>query len=94
MRIRRLAAFGLIVVALALAPALGFAASDLSASPIGKHHAGRVHHQPDRAWRTVPSTPAPAASAPVLQPVERLSGVESAVSLPVVVRLPFIPPRG
>ena len=91
MRISRLV-LGLIV--LALAPALGFAASDLSASPIGKHHAGRVHHQPDRPWRTVPSTPAPAASTPVLQRVERLSAVESAVTLPVVVRLPFIPPRG
>ena len=94
MLISRLVALGLIVLALALAPAIGFAASDLSASPIGKHHTGRVHHQPDRAWRTVPSTPAPADSAPLLQHVERLSAVESAVTLPVVVRVPFIPPRG
>ena len=94
MRTSRLVAFGLVVVALALAPALGFAASDLSASPIGKHHTGRVHHQPDRAWRTVPSTPAPAASRPVLRRVERVSAGDSAVTLPVVVRLPFIPPRG
>ena len=93
MRLSRLV-LGLVVVALALAPAFGFAASDLSASPIGKHHTGRVHHQPDRAWRTVPSTPGHLASAPVLQRVERLSTVESAITLPLVVRLPFIPPRG
>ena len=93
MRISRLV-LSLVVVGLALAPALGFAASDLSASPIGKHHTGRVHHQPDRVWRTVPSTPAPADSTPALQRVERLSAVDSAVTLPVVVRLPFIPPRG
>ncbi|HTO12008.1 MAG TPA: hypothetical protein VMQ51_10575 [Candidatus Binatia bacterium] len=84
---------GLVVAALALAPAVGFAASDLSASPIGKHHS-RVHQQPDRGWRTVPSTPAPSATVPVVARVERVSAVEAAVALPLVVRLPFIPPRG
>ena len=85
--------FGLVVVALALAPAVGFAASDLSASPIGKH-ASRLHHQTDRGWRTVPSTGAPAAHAPAVTRVERVRAVETAVAVPLVVRLPFIPPRG
>jgi hypothetical protein len=93
MRMSRLV-LGLLVAALALAPALGFAGSDLSASPAGKHHTGRVHHQPDRTWRTVPSAPAPPAAAPAVPRAKRLSAVEAAVPLPLVVRLPFVPPRG
>jgi hypothetical protein len=86
---------GLVVVALALAPVVGFASSDLSASPAGKHHTGRLHHQPERAWRTVPSTPASAAHVPAaVTGVERVRAVETAVTLPVVLRVPFIPPRG
>jgi hypothetical protein len=85
---------GLIVAVLALAPASGFAASDLSASPAGKHHSGRVHHQPDRGWRTVPSTPAPGATVAAIPRVERLAVVDTSVAVPLVVRVPFIPPRG
>jgi hypothetical protein len=84
---------GLIVAALALAPAVGFAASDLSASPAGKHHA-RLHHQPQRAWRTVPSTPPLVAAVPAVTRGGRVSRVETAVTLPLVVRIPFVPPRG
>jgi hypothetical protein len=93
MRVSRIV-LGLVVAALALAPAVGFAASDLSASPVGKHHGARVHHQPDRAWRTVPGTPPRAAAAPVLTRVERASATEPGVTLPPVVRVPFVPPRG
>jgi len=84
----------LLIVVLAFAPAIGFAASDLSASPAGKHHSGRVHHQPDRGWRTVPSTAAPAATVAAIPPVERLSVVETFTAVPLVVRVPFVPPRG
>ena len=84
----------LLIVVLALAPAIGFAASDLSASPASKQHSGRVHHQPDRGWRTVPSTPAPAVTAAAVPRVERFSVAETFVALPVVVRVPFVPPRG
>ena len=82
----------LLILALTLAPAIGFAASNLSASPAGKHHGSRVHHQPDRAWRTVPATPALAAASAV-SGTARVSGVETALVLPLVARVPFVPPR-
>ncbi len=73
----------LLIATLGLAPAIGFAASD-----------GRVHHQPERGWRTVPSTPAAPAMPGAVPLVERLDGTETALALPLVVRVPFIPPRG
>lgn len=84
----------LLIITLALAPAVGFASSDLSASPAGKHHGARLHHQPDRAWRTTPSTLAAPATAPAVTGVTRLGAVEAALVLPLVVRVPFVPPRG
>jgi len=84
----------LLVIALALGPAFGFAASDLSASPTGKHHHGRLHHQPDRAWRTMPSTLVPAATLPAVTRTEWVGALASPVSIPLVVRVPFVPPRG
>jgi len=83
----------LLVLALALAPAVGFAASDLSASPASKHHGGRVHHQPDRTWRTVPATPTLSAAAPAVSGTARVSALETALALPLVARVPFVPPR-
>ena len=93
MRLSRIV-LGLVVAALALAPAVGFAASDLSASPIGKHHTSRLHHPTDRGWRSVPGNPVPPAPAPTVTRAGRVSALETAVTLPLVVRLPFIPPRG
>jgi hypothetical protein len=83
----------LLILALALAPAVGFAGSDLSASPAGKHHSGRVHHQPDRAWRTVPATPASAATAPAVTATGPAGAVEALPVLPLVTRVVFVPPR-
>ena len=83
----------LLILALALAPAVGFAGSDLSASPAGKHHSGRVHHQPDRVWRTVPATPAPVATAPAVTATGRAGALEPLPALPLVARAVFVPPR-
>lgn len=83
----------LLILVLALAPAVGFAGSELSASPAGKHHSGRVHHQPDRAWRTVPATPVPAATAPAVTAIGRAGAVEPRPALPLVARVVFVPPR-
>jgi hypothetical protein len=83
----------LLILALALAPAIGFAGSELSASPAGKHHGGRVHHQPERGWRTVPATPAPAATAPSVTATGRAAAVETLPALPLVARVVFVPPR-
>jgi len=84
----------LLILALTLAPAVGFAATDLSASPVGKHHAGRLHHQPDRGWRSVPSTLTPPPVVPDVMDAEAVSPVETMLAVPLVVRAPFIPPRG
>ena len=93
MTLRRTVAF-VLLVALALVPALGLAADDLSASPIGKHHGARLHHQPDRLWRTVPTTLETATITPVMAPVERLATFDAALTVPLVVSVPFVPPRG
>ena len=84
----------MVMVALALVPALGFAASDLSATPTGKQHHGRLHQQPDRAWRTMPSTLVPLTTLPAVTRMEPVGALESPASIPLVVRVPFVPPRG
>jgi hypothetical protein len=83
-----------LIAALALAPAVGYAASDLSASPAGKHHGGRLHHQPNRAWRSTPTTLTAVSAAPAVVEVARVTAVEHSLALPLVVRVPFVPPRG
>jgi hypothetical protein len=83
-----------LLVALALVPALGLAGDDLSAPPIGKHHEARLHHPPDSVWRTVPTTLEQSAFAPAVAPAERLKPVDVAIALPLVVSVPFVPPRG
>jgi len=83
----------LMVLALLLVPALGLAADDLSASPAGKHHAGRLHHQPDRAWRSMPTTPAPVVSIPALTGAQAVRLPETSLAAPLLVRAPFVPPR-
>jgi hypothetical protein len=83
-----------LIAALALAPAVGYAASDLSASPAGKHHGGRLHHQPNRAWRSTPTTLTAASAAPAVAEIARVTAVEISLALPLVVRVPFVPPRG
>ena len=84
----------LVIISLALVPALGFAADDLSATPIGKHHAGRLHHQPERGWRTAPSALPSPPSIPTVSPLAGLSLLDTRLALPLLVRLPFVPPRG
>jgi hypothetical protein len=83
----------LLVLALLLVPALGLAADDLSAPPAGKHHTGRVHHQPDRVWRSTPSTLAPAVSIPAATRAEGITLAETILAAPLLVRAPFVPPR-
>ena len=83
-----------LLVSLALVPALGLAGDDLSAPPISKHHCARLRHPPDRMWRTVPTTLERSTFAPAVAPAERLKPVEVEVALPLVVSVPFVPPRG
>ena len=84
----------LLIGVLALAPAVGFAVSDLSATPVGKHDGGRLHHPPDHGWRTVPSTLTPPPVVPDVTDAEAVGLLETMPAIQLVVRAPFIPPRG
>jgi len=84
---------GVVLLLLVLLPALSVAVDDLSASPGARHETG-VRQQPSRGWRTLPSAierPAHVPRATLLQTIEV---PEPASLLPLLVRTPFVPPRG
>jgi hypothetical protein len=83
----------LLLLVLALVPALGLAADDLSAPLVSKHQHVRLQHQPQRAWRTTPTTLTVPPPTPVLTARARLITLDAPVAVPVVVHLPFVPPR-
>ncbi|HXD98497.1 MAG TPA: hypothetical protein VN646_18245 [Candidatus Acidoferrum sp.] len=84
---------GIVLLSLVLLPALSVAVDDLSASPGARHEAG-MRHQPTRGWRTLPS----AVGRPVyVPPATRLQTIEvrePEYTPPLLVRTPFVPPRG
>jgi hypothetical protein len=83
---------GVVLLLLVLLPALSVAVDDLSASPGARHET--VRQQPSRGWRTLPSAierPAHVPRATLLQTIEV---PEPAPLLPLLVRTPFVPPRG
>jgi hypothetical protein len=75
-----------VLLALAVTPALALAGDGLSASP-------GLHHQPSRASRA----PAGATAAPAFRPdvvgVALVSAGEPPRAASPLVRLPFVPPR-
>ena len=84
---------GVVLLLLVLLPALSVAVDDLSASPGARHEAG-MRQQPSRGWRTLPSAierPAHVPRATLLQVIEV---PEPESLLPLLVRTPFVPPRG
>jgi hypothetical protein len=90
---RRAVAFVVLVV-LVLVPLLGIAADDLSGSGRAAARETGLRHQPPRPWRTIPA----ALESPVAMPRMVLLGTLEAselASVPqVVIRPPFVPPRG
>jgi hypothetical protein len=84
----------LLVLALALVPALGLAGDDLSASPFAKGQHAQLQHRPERSWRTVVTTFETSSFAPAAAPVRPLHMVDATLALPLVVTIPFVPPRG
>jgi hypothetical protein len=83
-----------VLLSLVLGPALGVAADDLSASAGTRHHAG-LRHQVTRGWRTTPGTVAPPPRVPRTAPRQALVEIrEPCRRLPLLVRTPFVPPRG
>jgi hypothetical protein len=81
---------GVVMLLLILLPALSIAADDLSAS---RHESG-MRQQPTRGWRTLPSAIERPAHVPraTLQQVVEVSEPESLLLL--LIRTPFVPPRG
>jgi hypothetical protein len=83
-----------VLLSLVLGPALGVAAEDLSASAGTRHDAG-LRHQVTRGWRTMPGTVEPPPDVPRTIPRQALDEIrEPACRLPLLVRTPFVPPRG
>lgn len=80
------------LLSLAVVPVVGFACDDLSAAPMAKHH--HTERPSHRTWRTVPGTLTAEADAPSLVPSERLTVLDPALAVPLLVHVPFVPPRG
>jgi hypothetical protein len=83
-----------VLLSLVLGPTLGVAADDLSASAGTRHHVG-LRHQVTRGWRTMPGTVEPPSYVP--RPAPRQARVEirePCRRLPLLIRTPFVPPRG
>jgi hypothetical protein len=82
------------LLTLVLVPLLGVAADDLSASGHGPHREAGLRHQPSRGWRTVQAAVDRFADVPpaVLRAPLEAPPLERPVLL--LVRTPFVPPRG
>lgn len=86
----------LLIVFLVLTQFLGFATGDFALQLWSKHprHASAQH---DESPRTVvklpPATVGLASAAPVLAVIAAVTVPEEVLSLPVVSRPPFVPPR-
>lgn len=79
-----------VLLALVLTPVLGLAADDLS----GAARATGLRHQPSGAWRTVPGAVEPYVAMPRIVALATLEVWEPAHAQPLVIRMPFVPPRG
>jgi hypothetical protein len=82
-----------VLLSLVLLPALSVAVDDLSASPGARHEAG-VRHQPVRGWRTLPSAVERPAYDPPATRLQTFAIPEPEYLPPLLVRRPFVPPRG
>jgi hypothetical protein len=92
MTVRRIVAC-VVLVALALVPTLGLAADGLSAAPLDKHHRTLLEHHPQRGWRTVATTLPRWTFTPLLVAIALVDAAPGAAAVPLLVRIPFVPPR-
>ncbi|HET7343650.1 MAG TPA: hypothetical protein VFL90_19460 [Methylomirabilota bacterium] len=83
----------LVLLLLALTPALGLASDDASAATVVKHQPTRLQHQPHRTWRAVATLPTVPPATPVGAASARLAAPDAPVAMPLVVHVPFVPPR-
>jgi hypothetical protein len=93
MRSRRATAF-VVLLALVLVPVLGIAVDDLSRSGRPAAREVGLRHQPPRPWRTIPGAVEPPAAIPRIVPLATLDASELSFAPQLVIRTPFVPPRG
>jgi Protein of unknown function (DUF3987) len=84
----------LVLLTIVLFPVLGIAGDDFSGFGRGVPRETGLRHQPLRPWRTIPGALEPPFVIPRMVPLAALDASEPAYTLPVVVRTPFVPPRG
>lgn len=82
-----------VLLAVVLVPLAGLAGDDLSPRAGTKHHAS-LRPQPQRGWRTLPAAVELASFTIEAVRLGRLEPAEPTLALPVLVRIPFVPPRG
>jgi hypothetical protein len=93
MTLRRLVWF-VIIVALAVVPALGYAGDHVGSSIDGKPHHPRVERPSHQTWRT-PTTTLTTVTAVQDGPAGvRLAESDTTLVVPLLVRTRFVPPRG
>ena len=82
------------LLTLVLTPVLGLAGDDFSDPGRAAPHESGVHHQPTRPWRTTPAVVEPHVVILRIMPLTAVVAPERPPALPLLVRTPFIPPRG
>ena len=82
------------LLTLVLTPALGLAGDDFSSPGRAAPHESGVRHQPPRPWRTTPAVVEPSVVILRIVPLTTVVASERPHALPLLVRTPFIPPRG
>lgn len=93
MGLRRSIAF-VALLTLVLAPVLGIAADGFSGPGRAVTRDSGLRHQPPRPWRTVPGVVGLPVAIPRIVPVATLESSELSYAPQLVIRTPFVPPRG
>ena len=83
-----------LLLTLVLTPVLGFAGDDFTGPGRAAPHESGVRHQPPRPWRTTPAVVEPRVVILRIMPLAAVVASERPHTLPLLVRTPFIPPRG
>jgi hypothetical protein len=84
----------LMIAVLATLPALRFAGDDVAVHAAAKHQHARLARHHHGTSRTVASTSTPRPLLTAVAPGARLAVVTPVAVVPLLVRVPFVPPRG
>jgi hypothetical protein len=83
-----------VLLTLVLTPVLGLAGDELSGAGRAAPHESGVRHQPPRPWRTTPAIVEPHVVILRIMLLTTVVAAERTQARPLLVRTPFIPPRG